>query len=105
ALQGADRPLRDVGRGVEVGLPDLEVDDAPALGLEGAGPHQHLEGGLRPQPRHALRKPHAVPPAGRDTNLGTAPAATAVRPAAPPRTRTIVQQASRRTLVAALASD
>src|SRR4051812_35126427 len=51
-VEGALSGRPDVGRRVEVGLTDLEVDDRTALGLEGAGPGGGLERGLRPDPRH-----------------------------------------------------
>jgi len=47
------RPLgrvADVGGRVKVGLADLEMDDFPALPLQGLGPGQDLEGGFGPQP-------------------------------------------------------
>ena len=62
ALQRLDRGVGDVGGGVEVGLADLEVDDAAPLGLEGPGANQDFEGGLRAEPRQAFRELHGVPP-------------------------------------------
>jgi hypothetical protein len=51
--QGLDAGLDDVRRRLEIGLPDLEVDD-PATGrLQGARTGEHLEGGLGAEPRHA----------------------------------------------------
>jgi hypothetical protein len=55
-MQGVDRGFDHVGGSVEVGLPNLEVDDAAALTLEGAGFIQNLEGGLGAQPGHAAGK-------------------------------------------------
>ena len=40
------RRLDDVRRSVEVGLADLEVDDALARGLKGLGAGEDFEGGL-----------------------------------------------------------
>ena len=56
-----ERPLgrlADVGRRVEVGLADLEVDDLLALPLEGLRARQDLEGRFRAEPRHPIREVH-----------------------------------------------
>ena len=56
-----ERPLRrfaDVGRRVEIGLADLEVDDAPTGGLERPGAGRGLEGGLGADRRHAPGELH-----------------------------------------------
>src|SRR6185503_19978731 len=45
--------------GVEVGLADLEVDHVPAGRLERTGTCRGLEGGLGPDPLHAVSKLHA----------------------------------------------
>ena len=50
--------LADVGRRVEVGLADLEVDDVAAGGLERPGAGGGLEGGLGPDRRHAPGELH-----------------------------------------------
>ena len=42
-----------IGR-IEIGFPDLEMDDVAALRLERSCFHQHFEGGLGPEIRHAL---------------------------------------------------
>src|SRR5439155_12404790 len=55
-LEGGDAGLDDVVGGREVGLPDLQVDDLLALGLELAGPGQHLERTFSAEPSHALRE-------------------------------------------------
>ncbi len=60
--QRLDGGFDDVGRRLEVGLADAEVDDVLALALERIGARQHLEGGLRSQPvqcRHQLQ--HGIP--------------------------------------------
>ena len=56
----------DVLRRVEVGLADLEVDDALALALEGLGPGEHLEGRLGAEARHAGRDVHGQSPRPND---------------------------------------
>ena len=63
-VQGIARRLDDVARGIEIGLPDLEMDDVAALGLQRARFHQHFEGGLGAETRHAFRRGgvHAVRP-------------------------------------------
>src|SRR5262249_49237640 len=60
-VAGAERRRRrvdDVGRRVEIGLTDLQVDDLPSLGLEGARSCEHLERRLRPQPAHPFGQLH-----------------------------------------------
>ena len=52
--QRVDTGFDDVGGRVHVGLADFEMDNVSSLPLEGAGANQHLEGGFRSQPRHAL---------------------------------------------------
>ena len=54
--------LADVGRRVEVGLADLEVDDRAALGLERAGAGGHLERALGADRAHPCRDPHGLRP-------------------------------------------
>ena len=56
-----ERPLgrlADVGRGVEVGLADLEVDDRAAGGLERPGSGRRLEGGLGADAVHPFSEFH-----------------------------------------------
>ena len=57
-VDGALAGLFDVQRGREVGLPDLEVDDALALRFERPGARQDFECGLRPDPGHAFSEFH-----------------------------------------------
>ena len=45
--------LADMGRRVEIGLADLEVDDVPALALEHFGLREDAEGCLRAEPFEA----------------------------------------------------
>ena len=44
--QGAGGSLHDMGRGGEIGLADLEMNDLFSLSFESAGAHQYLEGAL-----------------------------------------------------------
>ena len=44
----------DVGRRVEVGLANFEVDHRPTLGFEGASANEHFEGGLLTDVAHPL---------------------------------------------------
>ena len=53
--------LDDLGRGVEVGFPELEVDDVPPLAFQLLGPGEDLEGRLGAEPAHARRESHAPP--------------------------------------------
>ena len=53
-VQGVACRLDDVARGIEIGLPDLEMDDVAALCLQRARFHQHFEGGLGAETRHAF---------------------------------------------------
>ena len=50
--KGLDRRLDDVGRGLEVGLADAEVDDVAPAARELLGPGQDLERGLGPEMGH-----------------------------------------------------
>src|SRR6185436_9484505 len=52
------RRLLHVRRRREVRLPDLEMDDVLALGLERTRLLQHLEGGLDPDSRHSFCQLH-----------------------------------------------
>ena len=61
-VQRVDGGSLDVGRRLEVGLADLEVNDVDALGLEGLCPRQDLKCRLRSQPAHAFREFHAATP-------------------------------------------
>ena len=51
-VEGLLRRLADVGRGVEVGLADLEVDHRATLGLERACPRADREGAFCPDRLH-----------------------------------------------------
>ncbi len=53
-VQGVGSRLDDVARGIEIGLPDLEMDDVAALCLQRSRLHQYFEGGLGAETRHAL---------------------------------------------------
>src|ERR1041384_3048309 len=48
------RRLLDIERSIEIGLPDLEMDDVFALRLEGAGFREDLERRLGPEAAHPL---------------------------------------------------
>ena len=82
----------DVGRGVEVGLADLEVDHAPARRLERPGPRRGLERRLRADPGHPIREPHGPMLAhahrcartGPARSLGTIPRCPASTRSTPP---------------------
>ena len=50
--------LDDMVGGAEVGLPDPEIDDAAPGRLKGARAGQYVEGGLGPEPPHALGNLH-----------------------------------------------
>ncbi len=66
-FQGGCRRLPDVGRCVEVGLADLQVDDLPTLSLKGLGVGEDLEGRLGAQAFHSIGQVHGIPsrrPAG-----------------------------------------
>ncbi len=52
----------DVARRREVGLADLQVDDAAARRLERLGAREHLEGGFRTQAVEAVGELHQVTP-------------------------------------------
>jgi hypothetical protein len=52
----------DVPRRREVGLADLQVDDALARGLERLRACEHLEGGFRTQAVEALGELHQATP-------------------------------------------
>jgi hypothetical protein len=52
--------LDDVRWRWEIGLADFQVDDASTLRFEGARAGEHLEGGLRPNPGHAISELHAI---------------------------------------------
>ena len=54
--QGLHRRLHHVPGGLEVRLPDAEVDDVAALPGEGIGAGEHLERGFGPEPGHLVRK-------------------------------------------------
>ena len=80
---GVERRLRglpDVGRRVEVGLAELEVDDRAALRLERAGAGGHLEGALGADGVHPGRDPHGLRP---PTTAASGEARTTRWPAAP----------------------
>jgi len=47
-----------VGRGLEIGFTDFEVDDVASLGFQRPGPSQNLEGSLGSQSIHRTRKLH-----------------------------------------------
>src|SRR5437667_4145300 len=53
-VQGIGCRTDDVARGIEIGLADLEMDDVAAFCLERSRFHQHFEGGLGAETRHAL---------------------------------------------------
>src|SRR6202011_4331931 len=55
-VKGRDGRLGDVVGCREVRLPDLEVDDVPAGGLQAAGASEHLEGPLGAQAFHSFGK-------------------------------------------------
>ena len=61
AFESRDARLHHVRGRVEVGLADLEVDDAPALGLERTRTYEDLERGLGSEPREPLRELHRAP--------------------------------------------
>ena len=61
-VEGIDGRGLDVGRRLEVGLADLQVDDLNALGLKRLGPGEDLKCRLRSQPAHAFREFHAASP-------------------------------------------
>src|SRR5207248_11637192 len=53
-LHRADRSLDDVVGCREIRFPNFQVHDALAFRLELPGARKHLEGALRPEPRHPL---------------------------------------------------
>ena len=57
-VDGALPRFLDVQRRREIGLTDLEVDDALALRFERAGAGEDFECGLRPDPGHAFSEFH-----------------------------------------------
>ena len=50
--------FNDVGRGWEIRLTDLEMNDTATLRFEGAGLHEHVKGGFDFEPLHAFGKVH-----------------------------------------------
>ena len=53
-VQRVTSRIDDVGRRIEIGLADLEMDDVAALFFKCARFHQYFECGLSPETRHAL---------------------------------------------------
>ncbi len=53
-VQGVASRLDDVAWRIEIGLPDLEVDDIAALRFQRSRLHQHFESGLGAETRHAF---------------------------------------------------
>jgi len=51
--------LDDVGRRIEIGLADLQVNDLPALGFQGLGLSQNLERSFCAEPGHTLCQLHS----------------------------------------------
>ena len=52
-VQSVGRRVDDVGRRIEIGLADLEMNNVAALRLERSRLDQHFERGLGAQTRHA----------------------------------------------------
>jgi hypothetical protein len=59
-VQGITRRVDDVGRCIEIGFPDLEMDNVATLCLQRTRLHQDFEGGLRTKTRHAFREAKLV---------------------------------------------
>ena len=73
----------DMRRGVEVGLPDLEVDDVASLALESLRPGEHAEGRLGAEPVERVGQPEAH---RRALALSTYPSGNAPTDVQPPST-------------------
>src|SRR6266576_449370 len=55
-VQGVARGVDDVGRSIEIGFSNLEMDDVPAFCFQRARLHQNLKRGLGAEARHTLCK-------------------------------------------------